>query len=91
MIGAVKPVAGTSVVLSAWGTGVVHPAATSANTAAEAELKNRFIKITRLRGRRRAVLLSLAAAKPNTSPATHARSDTGNTDRAVPANPTANA
>jgi hypothetical protein len=50
MIGAVNPAAGTSVVLSAWGTGVVHPAATSANTTAEEELKNRFIKITRLQG-----------------------------------------
>src|SRR6185437_1097566 len=48
MIGAVKPDAGTSVVFSAWGTGVVHPAAASANTMAEEELKNRFIKITRL-------------------------------------------
>src|SRR6185312_1542930 len=48
MIGAVKPDAGTSVVFSAWGTGVVHPAAASANTMADEELKNRFIKITRL-------------------------------------------
>jgi hypothetical protein len=36
--------------LSACGTGVVHPAATSANTMADEELKNRFIKITRLEG-----------------------------------------